>query len=353
MTQEARPISHKKLDKILAATTRLTIRKRQELHPIFEEMGREWQGKVTGPPFAVFHWDTGVDGVEVDAGFPVSRVTDTAGDRSTTLEEAEAFTLLHVGAYDTLGQSYSKLYTQMYERGIPASLMSREIYLKYDAKSPQKNVTEIQVLIHDWIDRFSAALERVLGTQQREGVMIGSSGLSPESTKAERTLWVCAAVERLDGLADDQQRYDILSSCAHVFPEERIKKLRAIYEQTEDIDAVLMEMDKDPDWYESPLRDGSIIIVQKVPYDKKAYDKASNDEEKKRAYCHCPMVRHQFDETPPSFCYCGSGWYRRLWEGILTESVQVEMLKSLTRGDNICKFAIHLPSRLRRDRKLE
>lgn len=65
---------------------------------------------------------------------------------------------------------------------------------------------------------------------------------------------------------------------------------------------------------------------------------------KRKHCCHCPLVRNHLGEgISPTFCYCGSGWYRQQWEGILGKPVKVEILKSLLKGDDICQFAIHLP----------
>ena len=102
-------------------------------------------------------------------------------------------------------------------------------------------------------------------------------------------------------------------------------------------------MYEDPAWYEDPIRKGNIIYVEKVPYNQKGYQEAKTEAEKKRNYCHCPLVRKYLDEIPSTFCYCGSGWYRQQWEGILQKPVKIEMVKSLLKGDDTCEFAIHLP----------
>ncbi len=346
MTQTDFEIVHKTLKETLVLTTRLTIKEREELYPLFERIGRESEGSITGPPFAVFYWDTGVDGVEVEAGFPVSEPLDTSIATGRLLEEAEAFTVVHVGPYDGLRQSYGRLYTQLYARGIPASLISREVFQKHNPKNPEQNLTEVQVLIHDWEDRLAHAVDELLGAEARRHVMMGSELLSPDTSKKERTSWVCKAVERLDKLADDDQKYDILSRCAHVFPEERIERLRGIFQETGEIGSVLKEMAEDPEWYETPVVEAGGIRVRKVPCNRKAYEEATTSEEKRKAYCHCPMVRDFLDKTPQSFCYCGSGWYRRLWEGITGDQVRVRIVKTLVKGDDCCEFMVEIPRRL-------
>jgi len=342
MAQANPEIAHKILDEILVLSTRLVIQDREEVHPVLDGIGRESEGSVIGPPFAVFYWDTGVEGVEVEVGFPVSRPVETAVATTRNLEEVEAYTLMHVGPYEELRQSYGRLYTQLYARGIPASLVSREIFFKHNARNPESNVTEVQVLIHDWDRRLARAVDEVLGVDARMHVMMGSEMLGPNSSKEERTCWVRMAVERLDGLADDEQKYDILSRCAHVFPKERIQKLGSIYERTGELKDVLEEMEKDPEWYESPVIEGDNIRIKKVPCDRKGYEAATSPEDKRNAYCHCPMVRGLFEDTPPSFCYCGGGWYRRLWEGILGRPVRVRISKALTKGDDCCEFTIDI-----------
>lgn len=160
----------------------------------------------------------------------------------------------------------------------------------------------------------------------------------------ERVTWVKAAIKQLDQLASEDEKYNILSRCAHEFSQKRIATLKAIYEHTKDVDSVLQEMRKDPPWYEDPVRKGNIIYVEKVPYNKEGYEKADNDDDKKMNYCHCPLIRKYLNEgISPTYCYCGSGWYRQLWEGIVGKPVKVDIVKSLLKGDSTCQFAIYLP----------
>jgi len=49
---------------------------------------------------------------------------------------------------------------------------------------------------------------------------------------------------------------------------------------------------------------------------------------------------------PPTFCYCGAGWYRQQWEGAVGKPVQIEIVDSLLKGDDRCTFAIRLPDEL-------
>lgn len=45
----------------------------------------------------------------------------------------------------------------------------------------------------------------------------------------------------------------------------------------------------------------------------------------------------------PTFCWCGAGWYRRLWEGILSQPIKVEHMETLIKGHDQCTLVITLP----------
>jgi predicted hydrocarbon binding protein len=45
-----------------------------------------------------------------------------------------------------------------------------------------------------------------------------------------------------------------------------------------------------------------------------------------------------------TYCYCGAGYYQGIWEEILQQPVEVELLESVLQGDQVCKVAIHLPA---------
>jgi len=44
-----------------------------------------------------------------------------------------------------------------------------------------------------------------------------------------------------------------------------------------------------------------------------------------------------------TYCYCGAGFYKGIWEEILQRPVEVEVLESVLSGGEVCKIVIHLP----------
>jgi effector-binding domain-containing protein len=345
-------IEYRQYDETLIATTRLTIKSRAELPALIERLAAEVPGEVTaGPAFAIFHFISSVEeGSDVEVGFPVTQVVETAQVKTRRLPALEVLSLRHTGALEMLRECYAKLFGAASAHGVISDEFCCEVYL--DLHDPARCEVEVHFVVHNWNALLARNLERVVGAEGRESVMRGSGAIGVETALDDRFQWVKQALERLDGLASESQKYDVLSRCAHVFPAEQVEKLRIVYEEArartgdplQAVDAVIAFMDADPGWQEGSRREGRIIYAAKKPRDPQAYALAHSKAERKQAYCFCPIVRSHLDQgMPASFCYCGAGWYRRQWEGAIGEPVTIEVVKSILKGDDVCQFAIYLP----------
>jgi hypothetical protein len=206
-----------------------------------------------------------------------------------------------------------------------------------------------------WLDKLAENIERLAGKAAKEKVMAGSEKVASASNALERAKWIGEAMKRLDELVDYEKRRRIMIGCSDKFPKTRIRLLRSEYRRLGSVDRLLEIMSKDNSWfglsfYEYPTREGNVIHVTKIPYDPIKYQAATNATEKRYNYCHCALVK-ELTKIPdykisPTYCCCGAGWYDSLWEGILGKPVRVEVVQSVLRGDDCCKFAIHLPQGL-------
>ncbi len=352
---QGKDIRHKRVDDTLAATARLNLKNRDELYAALEDVERQVPEElVAGPAFCIFQFVTSVkEGFDAEVGFPVTRAVEADGVKTSVLPGMQVLSLIHKGPVDDLGESYKELYGYAAEHGLISDEFCREIYLDRDAEGGGE--IEIQFVIHRWDELLTTNVDRVLGEEAARHVMQGDEALTIESTVAERFRWVKGAMERLEGLADEQERYEILSKCAHVFPASQLEKLRAVYEDTkartgdvlEAVDAVIAFMDEDPGWGAPPRREGSVIYSAKKPRDPEGYEKAESELERRQAYCYCPLVREHLEEgVPLTFCYCGAGWFRQQWETAIGEPVTIEVLSSVLKGDDVCEFGIRLPDDL-------
>ena len=130
---------------------------------------------------------------------------------------------------------------------------------------------------------------------------------------------------------------------------EQLRKHRdegTLFFNQEITDDVLEFIQQRPDILTGERR-GNTIYHTKIPYMTKEY-LAETDERMKRYYaCHCAWARESIktDEVniPPTFCYCSAGFTKQSWESALAQPLEVEMVKSILKGDLECSFLIHLP----------
>jgi predicted hydrocarbon binding protein len=145
--------------------------------------------------------------------------------------------------------------------------------------------------------------------------------------------------------------------------------MRKAYEETRDIDLVhtmlqeqfeaslknslnldeeLIEEIVGRGWGLAGVKKNNTILATKIPKSGNlvSYMKETDPEKKRQYYCHCARVRDiiKSSETiSPTYCYCGAGYYKGIWEEILQEPIEVEVLESVLNGDELCKIAIYLP----------
>jgi hypothetical protein len=184
----------------------------------------------------------------------------------------------------------------------------------------------------------------------RDKVMEGYDDLFPDAGLDKITEWMKSAVARMDELVEEDTRVDIMTSLCCEFPSWRIKELREFYEQAEDkskaVDDILARMAADGSTYGPTRREGHAIVTTKVPFDAEGFRNARTPEERRSACCHCMFVKAMKGEISPTFCYCGIGWDRMLWEGILSKPVKVRVVESIVQGDERCSFRMELPEEI-------
>ncbi len=338
-------IEYKKIDQLFVAISSFKG-EIEDIIPKIDTFYNNFKLDESGPPIAII--DHGVyttGGKYIELCFPFNPKNAMVDIPTKYIDMIEALSIMHQGPIENLNETFKIILNYMQERLISGTAYLRLVFHKYNLKNPEENQIEIQYQLHKWGDRLKKGMDKVLGESMTNEILKDRENLfTIESSQNDRIQWLKAMLDRLDAISNEQQHYDILSCCAHEFSKKRVEHMRDIYEKTGDIDKVIEEMYLDNDWYEKPIRNGNILYVTKVPVDPEGYEKAQSLEEKKKSYCHCRFINTNFDkEISPTFCYCGTGWYRQIWEGILEKPIKVSVLKSLLKGDDCCELAIHLP----------
>jgi effector-binding domain-containing protein len=340
-------VTHKVLYEILVVQTRIHG-KVSDLSDVFTKLITIAGANAVGNPIVIHHWGVSDDdGHDMDVVLPIKKAVEGDWIVTTTIPSKEAMTMIHRGSYSEIGNAYAKVSRHTYERGHPIAESTREVFLHFDTNHPEDTVVEIQAILHDWTHRFSTKLETVLGSEAKEEILAPMSSLDIDSPAEVRQKALCKSLSILESKTNDEQQFDILSHCAHVFPVELIPPMRNLFRSTGSVDTVIEAMKSKGGYYPKlQRREGSIIFSEKGPANPTAYNEAKTDAERRRAYCFCPLIRDCLDETPKIFCNCSAGWPKQIWEGILERPLKIEIVQSLTKGDDTCEFAIHLPAEI-------
>jgi predicted hydrocarbon binding protein len=219
-----------------------------------------------------------------------------------------------------------------------------------------------------WLAKLSRCLGEFAGREIRDVVMVGSNALSADTEPLEIIHWTQAAMQRLEAEVDDGKLKSIMTGCACQYPKSDLQDLRLEYEVSGDINLVHGMLQKrfevflrdslglgeefmaqivEKGWGLAGILSGDTIIATKIPKSGYLveYMRETDPDKKRQIYCHCPRVREALtlsERLPISYCYCGAGFYKGIWEEILQEPVGVEVLESVLSGGEVCKVAIHL-----------
>ena len=219
-----------------------------------------------------------------------------------------------------------------------------------------------------WLEKFSQCLDEQAGEELRAAIMQDSSALSASSERQEVAAWTRSAMDRLESLVEERERKAIMTSCACQYPKSDLQEIRQKYAETKNLDEARsmlqqrfenflresLELDNSMvaetisrGWGLAGIIDGDTIIATKIPKSGflVEYMNETDPQKRRQYYCHCPRVREilKYGETlPKTYCYCGAGFYKGIWEEILQKPVEVEVLESVLDGGEVCKIAIYL-----------
>jgi predicted hydrocarbon binding protein len=125
----------------------------------------------------------------------------------------------------------------------------------------------------------------------------------------------------LDEELDEQTKTKILENCGRTcIPRSFVKKAQDYKKKAKNTDDFLNSLGKA--WKHLKRENNDVHVV---------YEK-----------CYCPIVKTHNGKLSPTWCNCSRGWIKELFESALEKSVDVVLEKSIMRGDDMCKFTVHL-----------
>ena len=348
-------IHYRKIQSVLVLSHRTSIIDRDALKSQIKELLATIPSpNIAGNVITTFNFITDIkDAFDVEIAVPIHEPIKETKYQVKNMDPYECLEYNHEGSKEERSHNFQQVFAFANAHGIISDEFYREIYL--DDINPNGSKMILQFIIHNWDQLLSKNLERVLGPEKQKDLLEEHEKLNLISLVSDRFQWVSAFMNKLDQIATENECYDILSGCAHVFPKDLIHKAHLVYKNEKNIsgdtlkaiDTTLAYMDASAGWGQVPFRKDFTLHTTKNPRDQAAFEKATTQKERIEAYCYCPIIRNYLDQgMSPTFCNCGAGWVKQQWEGILKLPLQIELVHSLLKGDEKCEFMIHIPEDL-------
>lgn len=216
-----------------------------------------------------------------------------------------------------------------------------------------------------WLNKLNHCLTEYHSAETATSLMQGSD---PEKDNSEVIDWTRDLIKNLEEINPETAK-DIFTCMACHYPKTNLTEISKTYRekgdfdrahsilQTQFIDTIRKylglseeEISKIEEWGwgVAGRREGNRIIATKMPFDWTRYLSEEDPDLKKFHYCHCPRVRDILKEGMPpigeTYCLCGGGFYKSIWEHILDKTVKVKVLQTVMLGDPVCQFEILLPN---------
>ena len=188
----------------------------------------------------------------------------------------------------------------------------------------------------DMIRGIGENVERFAGRKARDKVMEGSEKISPGTSKKKIAEWVKEAISKLDKLADKKVSSKVMENCGYncsIINKRVIERAKAKRNKHKDIEKFLEAEMSNPMPGTRLERKGNVLHQFYTP---RSYSTPMR--------CYCSLLRGLPDDQKVSitYCNCSRGFVKKLWEGVLERTVEVELIKSSVSGAKECEFAIHL-----------
>lgn len=224
-----------------------------------------------------------------------------------------------------------------------------------------------------WLEKLSRGVQEVAGEHVCQEIMEGSDALSSDTPRRDVIDWTRQAVDRLVSAVGREEASAVLAGCACQYPVSDLQEARKAYEASGDLVAAhralqqqferflreVLELDEEiivditaRGWGLAGVIRGTTVIATKIPKSGNlvAYLEETDPKRRRLLYCHCPRIRealrdakhHWPDATAETYCHCGAGFYKGIWEEILQSPVKVEVLESVLKGDEVCRVAVRL-----------
>ena len=178
------------------------------------------------------------------------------------------------------------------------------------------------------MDRFRLSYKEVVGEDPSSVLCIKLSEYKLMKTPASKASFIKRLMDQLLTKNSKRVAKKVMLECGYMMRdgvsrcinEHKIKRTKELFAKSKDLKDFIERFNK---------HSGGKLAFEGNSI-KATYSK-----------CYCGSVSKTKEKIPLTYCYCGAGWYMRLFEEVLGKPVKVEVLQSIANGADECLLRIH------------
>lgn len=179
------------------------------------------------------------------------------------------------------------------------------------------------------VDRFCVSYKEVVGQNVSSVLSIRLSDYKSMKTPRSKAGFIKKLMDRLLAKHSKRVSNKVMLECGYMMRDgvsrcindHRIKATKDLYTKSKDLEDFIERYNKHSGG-KLELKANAIMAT---------YNR-----------CFCGSVSGTKEKIPLTYCYCGAGWYKRLFEEVLGKPVRVEVLQSIISGAEKCELRIHI-----------
>lgn len=150
--------------------------------------------------------------------------------------------------------------------------------------------------------------------------IVNKIALSKSADIKKRFMWAESTCDDLEKEFDDNLVKLIRMDCACGPEMSKINKLKKLYLSSLDIDDFVEKSNNLNQGFTIEHKDNFLFLIY--------------------PQCYCSCVKRIDKTLSKSWCYCTLGYTKKMFENILEQDVDVELIESVKTGGKICKIKV-------------
>lgn len=179
------------------------------------------------------------------------------------------------------------------------------------------------------VDRFRISFKEVVGKDPSSILHIRLSEYRLMKTPAKKAHFIKRLMDKLTAKYPQRVATKVMLECgymmrdgvSHCINEHRIKKMKQLFDGSKNLEEFIRKFGKQSG--------GKLALKGNII--RATYNR-----------CYCGSVSQTKEKIPLIYCYCGAGWYKRLFQEVLGKQVGVKVLKSIASGAETCDLEIRV-----------